>query len=345
MSHVVMDGAYGRLLRIHTTTGVCGLGEIAYAGTLSSEDRHTVVAREPDYLTPLIGQEVEALGRLAEQLRKEGKTTRGVAFGLEVGLLDIQARRQNKSVTDLLGGAAAESVADYFSISERSIARIHTRIKLAGAARAVIQLKLGIGSVKQDIAQITASLEVMNKRQLLLADANGGWTVDTACAVISSFDDERILWEEPCNNYADNVQVAHSSGRPVMFDQCISDADLAVRAVDEGIAAAVCIKPAFLGGMVIAKDLRDRCARASVKMRIDGPWCGDIACAAILHLAVGAPPELLIAGCDLREPLVIDTDLRGVVRVGDTRIAPPPGVGLGVNPSETALGEPVAVYQ
>jgi hypothetical protein len=50
-----------------------------------------------------------------------------------------------------------------------------------------------------------------------------------------------------------------------------------------------------------------------MKMRIDGPWCGDIATAAILHLALGAPPDLLIAGCDLREPLVRERDLKGVV--------------------------------
>ena len=344
MSHVVMDCAYARLLRVHTTTGLIGLGEVDFSPSLSAHDREYAISRESGWFGSLVGEDVESLGRLAAQLRTQGKATRGVAFGLEVALLDLLARAQSRAVSDLLGGALSDSVNDYFSISERSVAQIRERVTLAGESRAVIQLKLGIGSREEDVEQISACLEAMNDKQLLLADANGGWTIEDACEVIGRFDDSRILWEEPCDNYADNVQVARRSARPVMFDQCISDAALAMRAIDEGIAAAICIKPAFLGGLLVAKEIRDRCVDAAVKMRIDGPWCGDIACAAILHLAVGAPPELLIAGCDLREPLVIEADLRGVVRVAQTRIAPPSGIGLGIELAEASLGEPVAVY-
>lgn len=344
MSHVVMDAVYGRQLRVRTTTGVTGLGEVVFGSAITKDESEAIFAREPNFLSSLVGQQTESLAVLARELRKEGKTTRGVAFALETALLDIRARSQNKSLADLLGGALTDSVDSYFSVSERNVARVRDRIALAGPTRAVIQLKLGIGAIEEDVSQVAASLDVMNHHQLLLADANGGWTVDSACNVIRRFDDARIIWEEPCDNYDDNVQVARLSGRPVMFDQCIADADLARRAVTEGVAGAVCIKPGFLGGLLVARDIRDRCAKASLKMRIDGPWCGDIASAAALHLAMGAPPHLLIAGCDLREPLVIEPDLRGVVYAGDTRIAPPRGIGLGINLGERTLGEPVAVY-
>ena len=130
-----------------------------------------------------------------------------------------------------------------------------------------------------------------------------------------------------------------------MLDQCVGNAALAKRAIAEGLADSICIKPAFLGGLTTARDIRDLCADKKMKMRIDGPWCGDIATAANLHLAVGAPPELLVAGCDLREPLVIEPCLGGVKRSGSARIAPPEGLGLGVEASVTMLGDPEAVYQ
>ena len=129
-----------------------------------------------------------------------------------------------------------------------------------------------------------------------------------------------------------------------MVDQCVKEAGLAIQAVDDQLVSSLCIKPAFLGGLTVARDVRDYCVSSGMKMRIDGPWCGDIATAAILHLAVGAPPDLLIAGCDLREPLVRELDLKGVVSMGKFRIAPPSGAGLGITLPDGALGDSEATY-
>ena len=67
-------------------------------------------------------------------------------------------------------------------------------------------------------------------------------------------------------------------------------------------------------------------------MRIDGPWCGHIATAANLHLACGAPANLLIAGCDLRQPLMLDEGWGGTRHFPGHRIAPLDEPGHGVNP-------------
>lgn len=219
------------------------------------------------------------------------------------------------------------------------------RMTIAGTQRAVIRLKLGVGTTSDDIAQVNATLDVMGEDQILLADANGGWSVEEACEIISKFDDQRIVWEEPCRVYDDNAEVARRSGQPVMVDQCVGQIELAKRAIDERVVSSLCIKPAFLGGLSVARQVRDACTEAGMKMRIDGPWCGDIASAAILHLAAGAPPALLIAGCDLREPLVLAPNLEGVVSSAPARIAPPPGPGLGIVLPQGALGAPEAIYQ
>jgi L-alanine-DL-glutamate epimerase-like enolase superfamily enzyme len=172
------------------------------------------------------------------------------------------------------------------------------------------------------------------------ADANGGWTVDEACDIIGRFDDARIIWEEPCSRYEDNVAVARKTARHVMVDQCVGDLDAAIRAIDERAAQSLCIKPAPLGGLTIARRVRDHAIEAGMRARIDGPWCGDIAAAAILHLALGMPSDLLISGCDLREPVAVPFSLNGVRHTGDGRIAPPAGLGLGVDSPEKLLGPP-----
>jgi L-alanine-DL-glutamate epimerase-like enolase superfamily enzyme len=339
MSHVTQHAAYGRIVRV-STGNYSGVGEIVFAPSLPAEQRQSLISQEPDFLGRLIGKDILALDDLAHQLRRKGKAGCGVAFGLETALLDLIGHRQNQSLTELLGGALSDAVDDYFSISERSTQEIQSRVKAAGVNRKVIQLKLGIGDLEDDFTQITATLDAMNERQLLLADANGGWSVDKACDIINRFDDRRLVWEEPCTSYAENAELAQKVTQPIMLDQCVGDINQVKTAITDGFADSVCIKPAFLGGLKPAREIRDLCIRNQVKMRIDGPWCGDIATAANLHLAVGAPPELLVAGCDLREPLLIEPCLYGVTVVDKARIAPPTGPGLGIDISDDNFDNP-----
>lgn len=140
------------------------------------------------------------------------------------------------------------------------------------------------------------------------------------------------------------MEVMKRSGIPVMVDQSVSTAAVALKAAEEGLAHSICIKPAFLGGLTVGRAVRDAAVAANMKMRIDGPWCGDIATAANLHLAVGAPPALMISGCDLREPLVLEPDLGGIRNLPDTQIALNEGVGLGLTLAEGALGPPEAIF-
>lgn len=109
---------------------------------------------------------------------------------------------------------------------------------------------------------------------------------------------------------------------------------------ERGHAAAACIKPAFLGGLHTVRRLRDLCIHTGMQMRIDGPWCGDIASAAILHLALGTPPALLIAGCDPREPLDLNPVLNGLFPAGNGWVQPTSAAGLGLKNLSEALGEP-----
>lgn len=343
MSHVISSHAHGRVLRIHDNEGRFGLGEIVFSPALGEAEREARIGDEEDYLKHLIGQPFEALLDVAEEMRTRDKSWRGVAFALESAWFDREGPRTGQSVANLLGGEPLSAVPDYFSISESDITKIRTRMETIGRDRQVLQLKLGVGSLERDIEQVAALLGMMTQHQVVQADANGGWTVDQACEVIASFNDDRLIWEEPCAEYEDNVRVAEKTGGRIMVDQCIGDLDMALRAIDDRAAQLICIKPAPLGGLTVARQIRDRAVEAGMQMRIDGPWCGDIATATILHLAVGAPKDLLLAGCDLREPLAMPVDLKGARVIERDMIAPPLGIGIGIGREVELLGPPEKV--
>lgn len=344
MSHVTQDSAYGRIFQVHTDNGLIGLGEVVFPPSVPQAQQMGQIAEERALLPLLIGQPAVALMDLAGDLRERGKTWGGTAFGLETAWYDLMGKQENTPVSELLGGAKATAVADYFSISERTPERIRERVTLAGPQRTVFQLKLGVGTLDDDVAQLSAVLAALSPEQTVLADANGGWSPDRSAETMARFDDPRIVWEEPCSRYEDNLEVMRQTGIAVMVDQSVSSAEVALQAISDGLAHSICIKPAFLGGLTVARKVRDAAAARAMKMRIDGPWCGDIASAANLHLAVGAPPELLVASCDLREPLALEPCLSGLQTLPDTRIAPNPGMGLGLSLLTDALGAPEASY-
>ncbi len=344
MSHVTQDSAYGRVLKVHTDDGLQGLGEVVFPPSVPPHVQMGQIAEERAYLPLLIGQPADVLLDLAADLCDRGRTWGGIGFGFETAWYDLAGRQKDCPVSELLGGAQNDAAHDYFSISERTPERIRERVALAGPERTVFQLKLGVGTLDDDVEQVNAVLAAMSPHHTVLADANGGWSVERACETMARLDDDRIVWEEPCSTYDDNVQVMQRSGIAVMVDQSVSSAEIALKAAADGLAHSLCIKPAFLGGLSVAQTVRDAAAAAGMKMRIDGPWCGDIATAANLHLAVGAPPELLISSCDLREPLVLKPCLEGIRNLPDTRIALNPGPGLGVSMPENAFGPPEAIY-
>ena len=344
MSHVSQDFTFGRLVEIRTDDGFTGWGEIVFPPSVPEPDRLNLVASEPGYLTDLVGKNLDALKRRTDELASRGKTWGGVAFGLDTAWHDIIGKQSEVSVAKLLSMPEVDAVNGYVSISERTPQSIQQAIIGLGQGAKVIQLKVGIAGSDQDIDHIAAALAAMRDNQVLLVDANGRWTMQIANVVVNRFDDPRIVWEEPFDNYEANAALARSSGKPVMVDQCVAQPDIALRAADEGIVHSICIKPAFLGGLAISRRVLDACIAKRRLVRIDGPWCGDIASAAILHLALGTPAELLVASADLRSPLLIEPDLHGVRYTEDGLISPPNGPGLGLAFDSTCLGPPTAIY-
>ncbi len=329
MSHVTQYQLDVRVLRLETADGHVGWGEIARKPLL---DPAMVAPREEPLIAALVGQEVAQIPVHARNLAADDKVFRGLAFGLETAYLDLVSRREGLPLYAILGGKRVDHVPEYYSLSCIDGDAVAQKLTAEATGWDVVQVKLGTDDRDADIHRLRAALDTLSSRQKILADFNGALDVDESLAIISRFDDERIIWEEPCNSVEMNTQVARRSSRPVMFDQCLENMDIITGVIADGHAHSVCIKPAFQGGLEAARAARDMCIDAGMLMRIDGPWCGHIATAVCLHLAVGAPADLLIAGCDLRQPLVLDEDWGGTRHLPGHRIAPTDTPGHGAVP-------------
>jgi L-alanine-DL-glutamate epimerase-like enolase superfamily enzyme len=340
MSFVHQTKLHNRLVRITTSDGRVGIGEIARSPKV---DPAAAAALEDEIFPDLVGSEFEELPRQVEVWRQSGLKLFGLAFGMETAFFDLLAQAAGVPLSLLLGGSLGDDMPEYLSISSEAPEEMRRTIEIRGGAHPVIQAKLGIDDLDTDMRRVEAVLAAMRPDQLLLADFNEALTPADARTALPAITDPRLVWEEPCKGYDSNLEIASVLEAPVMFDQCMSDVQSFLRATNDRAATYLVVKPALMGGLTVARQARDICSAANMKMRIDGPWCGQIGGAAVLHLAIGAPSSLLIASLDTTEP--VDTDHSLIDTRVPGRVAPISGIGLGTLPDGRQLfPAPLARY-
>ena len=327
------------LLEAETDSGFTGYGEICQkAGNSPSPmaaDRPEIFA---GFLTQTLGADPQNLAAARHRLGDLPAEFGNLACAFETACLDILGKTGGQPLYALLGGRLQESIPVYHCISQGSPAAMAEE-----AARAcqggcgVIQMKVGDKEDPQaDVARIAAVLGVLGTGGTLLADANGGWSVASAQAVMTCFDDPRVLWEEPCRSYEENRELARLSRRPVVLDQCISGPEVCARACADGLVAGMGIKMTMQGGVTAARTSRDLCIAHGLKMKVDDSWGADVTSAASLHLALAVPPELLICGVDMRVYFDQRLSAQGPESDG-VRFAPNDAAGHGVVPDLSTL--------
>jgi L-alanine-DL-glutamate epimerase-like enolase superfamily enzyme len=100
------------------------------------------------------------------------------------------------------------------------------------------------------------------------------------------------------------------------------------------------IKISKLGGLTVARQVRDLCAAMGIAMTIEDSWGGDIVTAAIAHLAHSTPEPFRFSATDFNSYVSVRI-AEGAPRRVDGRMRAPDGPGLGVTPIMDVLGEPV----
>lgn len=326
MSHVVQKVLYGRLIRLTTEDGQFGVGEIVRKSRLDPAETSAV---EDAALLALDGIAIADLPGLLNGWRERGLPLLALVFGVELAMLDLIGRNANMPLSALLGGPRTGSVGAYLSLSAEAPENM-ARLVRARSGYPVVQAKLGIDDIDTDMRRVEAVLGAMAPDQKLLADFNGALKPGDALRALPAIRDPRLTWEDPCLAYDDLADVARGLDAPVMFDMCMDGTVTFLRAIRDGVAASLVIKPPFVGGVSVARTLRDLCIAARIPFRVDGPWSGPLAAASAIHLALGVPEDLLICSADLTDPF--DDDYALIRHPAPGQIAAAKGLGLGPIP-------------
>jgi L-alanine-DL-glutamate epimerase-like enolase superfamily enzyme len=263
-----------------------------------------------------------------------------VKAAIDIACWDILGKATGLPCYQLLGGKAQEDIVLYRAISQiepQAMAANVAGYRAEGYTR--FQLKVG-ADADSDIARIRMARAALQPGDVLVADANTGWTMHEAARVVNAVRDVDVYIEQPSPSYEECLATRRRTALPFVLDEVIGGVGDLMRGIAEGAMDVINLKVSKVGGLTRARQMRDLCVAAGIPMTIEDTWGGDIVTATIAHLAQSTPEEFCFSATDFNSYGTKDIATGAPKRVnGRMRAADAPG--LGVRPIMEALGAPV----
>lgn len=329
------------IVRVETDAGLLGHGEVCPLGPFYLPAYAEGVRAGVRELGPhLLGEDPRHLGKLNRRMDAMLKGHPYVKSGIDIACWDILGQASGLPVCELLGGRYGEDVHLYRAISQDTPDAMAARVdgyRAEGYRR--FQLKVG-GDPDVDIARIRTVADVLQTGDRLIADANTGWTQHEAMRVVKNVRDVDVYIEQPCLTYEECLSVRRHTPHPFILDENIDSLDVLLRAKADLAIDVVNLKISKLGGLTRTAQARDLCVSMGIAMTLEDSWGGDVATAAIAHLAHSTPTELLFTTTDFNSYVTVSTATGAPQRVNG-RMAASTEPGLGITPRMDVLGPPV----
>jgi cis-L-3-hydroxyproline dehydratase len=328
------------VVAVDTDARVTGWGEVcplgpAYLPAYAEGARAGIRELGP----ALVGQDPREVDRI--NLLMDGRL-RGhpyVKSALDMACWDILGKVTGLPVVTLLGGRHGESFALYRAISQEAPDAMAAKVgRYRAEGYRKFQLKVG-GEVEADVARIRACAAVLEPGDVLVADANTGWTMHEAARVCDAVRDVDVYIEQPCASYEACLTVRRRTAKPFVLDESMDGLEMVVRGHADGAMDVINLKIGKVGGLTKARLIRDFCVAMGIAMTIEDSWGGDIVTAAIAHLAHSTPPEFLFSATDFNSYVTLSIAPDAPRRAAG-RLAAGTAAGLGVTPDAALLGQP-----
>jgi cis-L-3-hydroxyproline dehydratase len=332
------------LVRITTDVGLEGWGEACpLAGTYLPSFAGGVRAALAVLAPAVLGADPRNLAAVNARLDAALLGQPAAKSPLDVACWDIFGRATATPLATLLGGRVSDPLPIYLAVPIGSAEATGARVAEAwaqGVRR--FQLKVG-GDPRADVASVRAALEVTGDDGVVVVDANGGWSLQDALIAVRLLESLPVYLEQPCRSLAECVHVRRATSLPLVLDELVTDATTLVAAVREAGAGTINLKVGKVGGLTRARLLRDLAQSLGVALTIEDTWGGDVATAAVSHLAAGTLPGSLFSVSFLNDAVaehVAGFQPRAQGGHGSAPDAP----GLGIEVDAAALGAPLMTF-
>lgn len=173
------------LVRLQTSDDLVGWGEATTIGGLAygEESPESIKTNIDTYIAPLLlGQDPRQVAVCMSRVRNHIQGNRFAKCAIETALYDNQARRVGVPLSELLGGRVRDSLPVAWTLASGDTAKDIAEAERVLDARRhnIFKLKIGLRSVKDDVAHVAAIKRALGDRGSVRIDANQAWSVTEA---------------------------------------------------------------------------------------------------------------------------------------------------------------------
>jgi len=329
------------VVAIHTDAGITGYGEVcplgpAYLPAYAEGARAGIATLAPQ----LIGLEATGLDVLNRHMDAALRGHPYVKSALDMACWDILGKTAGLPLVTLLGGRYGESFPLYRAISQQTPDQMAEMVLLyRSEGYTKFQLKVG-GDPDTDIERIRRVAARLEPGDVLIADANTGWSQHEALRVVDAIREEDVYIEQPCASYGECLAVRRHTNRPFILDEVVDSLGMVVEGARDQAMDIINLKISKVGGITKARQIRDLCVSLGIALTIEDTWGGDIITAAIAHLAHSTPPAMLFTATDFNSYVTV-SNATGAPQRQHGRMAASHQPGLGVELRWEVLGQAV----
>jgi cis-L-3-hydroxyproline dehydratase len=329
------------VVAVHTDIGVTGYGEVcplgpAYLPAYAKGARTGIAEVAPH----LLGLDPTALFVVNDRMDRALRGHPYVKSALDMACWDILGKVTGQPIVILLGGRHGESFPLYRAISQESPKAMAEKVGLyRSEGYTKFQLKVG-GDPNTDILRIREASTVLEAGDVLVADANTGWRQHQAIRVADAIRGVDVYLEQPCASYRECLVVRRHTDLAFILDEVVDGLSMVVEGIKDQAMDVINLKISKVGGLTKARQIRDLCVSLGIALTIEDTWGGDIATAAIAHLAHSTPPESLFSSTDFNSYVTVSI-AKGAPQRKNGRLAASVDPGLGIEPLWDVLGDPV----
>ena len=354
-----VPGSQNLLLKIHTDEGIVGIGETGGASLGYTGDSVDSIIGFVSMVAPriLLGADPFERDRLVAAMDRAAKYSNQALAVVDCALHDIVGKKLGIPVYELLGGLSNPRielgwVLGYGTFVTPEDAAERSAEVVAEGYRA-IKLKVGRGSLADDIANIEAIREAVGWDIRLGIDANGGWDYFQALTALKKLEKYDILLCEqpvPWREIDNLARLRQKVGIPICADESATELSHVLRLIQLDAVDALFIKLAKAGGLIqgqkwvaIAKaaGIHVMCG-CMVGTGLETAWQAHFLAADewLGHLEQENLGVLIVHDQfeTVRQPITDDL-VRNVPRVENGHMYPPEGPGLGVELNEEMVAQ------
>lgn len=263
---------------------------------------------------------------------------------IDMACWDIAGKATGLPIADLMGGGSRTPRPIASSVGAKTVEETREVIeRYRDRGYVAHSVKIG-GDVERDVARIRDVESIRLPGEIVLYDVNRGWTRQQALRVMQATEDLKVMFEQPGETLDDIAAIRPLHSAPVSVDESLVTLQDAARIARDGLAEVFGIKLNRVGGLTKAARMRDLALAHGIDMFVMATGGSVLADTEALHLAATIPDINCHAVWACQDMLTVDIANGRGPRNTAGHLHLPEEPGLGVEPDEDCLGEPVAVY-